>query len=48
MSQRIINNWRDYENDKDMLKIMKECEQEVYKMYDEAVGEEKALGNISV
>ena len=41
MSQRIINNWRDYENDKDMLKIIKECEQEVYKMYDEAVGEEK-------
>ena len=41
MSQRIINNWRDYEKDKDMLKIIKECEDEVYKMYDEAVGEEK-------
>ena len=41
MSQRIINNWKDYENDKDMLKIIKETEKEVYKMYDEAVQEEK-------
>tara|TARA_B110000285_G_C15135679_1_gene626704 strand:+ start:538 stop:1641 length:1104 start_codon:yes stop_codon:yes gene_type:complete len=41
MSQRIINNWKDYENDKDMLKVIKENEKEVYKMYDEAVQEEK-------
>ena len=41
MSQRIINNWKDHENDKDMTKIIKECEKDVYKMYDEAVGEEK-------
>ena len=41
MSQRIINNWKDYEKDKDFLKIIKETEQEVYKMYDEAVQEEK-------
>jgi ribonucleotide reductase beta subunit family protein with ferritin-like domain len=41
MSQRIINNWKDYENDKEMLKVMKDCEKEVYKMYDEAVQEEK-------
>jgi ribonucleoside-diphosphate reductase beta chain len=41
MSQRIINNWKDYENDKDFLKIIKETEKEVYKMYDEAVQEEK-------
>ena len=41
MSQRIINNWRDYENDKEMLKVMKDCEKEVYKMYDDAVNDEK-------
>ena len=41
MSQRIINNWKDYENDKDFLKIIKETEKEVYQMYDEAVQEEK-------
>ena len=41
MSQRIINNWKDYENDKDFTKIIKETEKEVYKMYDEAVQEEK-------
>ena len=41
MSQRIINNWKDYENDKDFTKIIKETEKEVYKMYDDAVQEEK-------
>jgi len=41
MSQRIINNWKDFENDKEMLKIMKDCEKEVYKLYDDAVQEEK-------
>jgi len=41
MSQTIINNWRDREGDKDMLKVIKECEKEVYSMYDEAVQEEK-------
>jgi ribonucleotide reductase beta subunit family protein with ferritin-like domain len=41
MSQRIINNWRDYENDKDFTKIIKESEKEVYKMYDQAVNDEK-------
>ena len=41
MSQRIINNWKDYENDKDFTKIIKETEKDVYKMYDEAVQEEK-------
>ena len=41
MSQRIINNRKDYENDKEMLKVMKDCEKEVYKMYEEAVNEEK-------
>ena len=41
MSQRIINNYRDYENDKVMLKVIKDTDKEVYKMYDEAVQEEK-------
>ena len=40
MSQRIINNWKDYEKDSDFTKIIKETEK-VYKMYDEAVQEEK-------
>jgi ribonucleotide reductase beta subunit family protein with ferritin-like domain len=41
MSQRIINNWRDYENDKDFTKIIKETEKEVLQMYDDAVQQEK-------
>ena len=40
MSQTVINNWRNGD-DKDMMPIMKECEKEVYTMYDEAVQEEK-------
>ena len=34
MSQTIINNWREREGDKEMLKVMKDCEKEVYTMYD--------------
>tara|TARA_R110001592_G_scaffold55511_2_gene169542 strand:+ start:4932 stop:6035 length:1104 start_codon:yes stop_codon:yes gene_type:complete len=41
MSQTIINNWHDRNDDKDMIKIRKECEQEVYKMYDDALQQEK-------
>jgi len=41
MSQTVINNWHDKNDDPDMIKIRKECEPEVYKMYDEAVQEEK-------
>ena len=41
MSQRIINNWKDNEKDSDFTKIIKETDKEVYKMYDEAVQEEK-------
>ena len=41
ISQRVINNWRDHENDKDFTKIIKEEEKTVYKMYDDAVTEEK-------
>ena len=40
MSQTIINNWKKGD-DKDMVKIGKECEKEIYKMYDEALAEEK-------
>ena len=41
ITQNIINNYRNKENDKEMLQIMKDCEQEVYDMYDEAVQQEK-------
>ena len=41
VSQNIINNYRKHENDKEMLQIMKETEQEVYDMYDTAVQQEK-------
>jgi ribonucleoside-diphosphate reductase beta chain len=41
MSQTVINNWHDRNDDKDMIKIRKECEKEVYKMYQESVDEEK-------
>ena len=42
VSQNIINHYRTKENDKEMLDVMKETEQEVYDMYDIAVQEEKA------
>ena len=42
VSQNMINNYRNKEGDKEMLKIIKENEDEVYKMYDEAVQQEKA------
>ena len=41
VSQNMINNYRNKENDREMLKIIKENEEEVYKMYDEAVQQEK-------
>ena len=41
ITQNIINNNRNKENDKEMLQIMKDCEQEVYDMYDAAVQQEK-------
>jgi len=41
MSQTVINNWHDKNDDLDMVKIRKEVEKEVYTMYDEAVQEEK-------
>jgi len=41
ITQNIINNYRKHEGDKEMIKIMADCEDEVYKMYEEAVNEEK-------
>ena len=41
MSQTVINNWHDRNDDKDMIKIRKECEKEVYQMYDDALQQEK-------
>jgi len=41
MSQNIINAYRNKENDKVMNKVIKDTEKEVYKIYDEAVQEEK-------
>ena len=41
ISQRIINNYRDNENDKIMNKVMRDTEKEVYKMYERGVNQEK-------
>jgi len=42
ISQHIIKNYQKFEQDKEMLKVMADCEEEVYDMYREAVDEEKA------
>jgi ribonucleoside-diphosphate reductase beta chain len=41
ITQHIIKNYQKYEKDKVMLKVMKDCKQEVYDMYAQAVQEEK-------
>ena len=41
ISQKIINNYREHEQDKVMLQVIKDTEQQVYDMYDSAVQEEK-------
>ena len=41
MSQNIINNYRLKENDKEMVQVIKDSEQEVYDMYNVAVEQEK-------
>ena len=41
ISQHIIKNYKNNEGDKEMLSVMKECEEDVYQMYREAVEEEK-------
>ena len=45
ISQRIINNYREYENDKEMLEVIKEEEQRVTDMYADAVQQEKDWAN---
>jgi len=41
ISQHIIKNYQKFEKDKEMISVMKECEEEVYDMYRQAVQEEK-------
>ena len=41
ITQHIIKNYQKHEKDKVMLKVMKDCKQEVYDMYAQAVDEEK-------
>ncbi len=41
ISQHILKCYQKEEKDKVMLKVMKECEPDVYKMYEDAVKEEK-------
>ena len=41
ISQKIINNYREHEQDKVMLKVIEDTKQQVYDMYDNAVEEEK-------
>ena len=41
ISQHIIKNYKNNEGDKEMISVMKECEEDVYQMYREAVEEEK-------
>ena len=41
ITQHIIKNYQNNEKDKQMLKVMKDCKQEVYQMYRDAVNEEK-------
>jgi ribonucleoside-diphosphate reductase beta chain len=41
VSQKIINSYRNFENDKVMNKVIKDTEKEVYALYDEALNEEK-------
>ena len=40
-SQHILKCYKNHENDKIMNKVMKDCEQEVYEMYEDAVKQEK-------
>ena len=40
-SQHILKCYQKHENDKIMNQVMKDCEQEVYKMYEDAVEQEK-------
>ena len=41
ISQHILKCYKNHENDKIMNKVMKDCEKEVYEMYEDAVQQEK-------
>ncbi|SVC95000.1 uncharacterized protein METZ01_LOCUS347854, partial [marine metagenome] len=41
ITQTILNNYRKHKDDKVMSSVMKECEKDAYKMYEDAVVEEK-------
>ena len=41
ITQHILKCYQNQEKDKVMLKVMKDCEPDVYKMYEDAVNEEK-------
>ena len=41
VSTHIIKNWQQHENDKLMLQVIKDCEKEVYEMFEDAVNQEK-------
>jgi ribonucleoside-diphosphate reductase beta chain len=41
ITQHILKCYKNQENDKLMLQVMKDCEQEVYKLYEDAVTQEK-------
>ena len=41
ITQHIIKNYQKFEKDKLMTKVMKDCEKEVYELYEESVQEEK-------
>tara|TARA_Y100000361_G_scaffold68374_1_gene60278 strand:+ start:1 stop:756 length:756 start_codon:yes stop_codon:yes gene_type:complete len=41
ISQKIINNYREHEDDKVMLKVIEDTKDDIVKMYDDAVEEEK-------
>jgi ribonucleoside-diphosphate reductase beta chain len=45
ITQNIIKNYRAAERDDEMRQIIKECEPQVYKMYEDAVAQEKRCAN---
>ena len=40
-SQHILKAYQNHEKDKMMLKVMKDCEKEVYQMYEDAVNQKR-------
>ena len=48
VSQHILKCYKNHENDKLMNKVMKDCEKEVYAMYEDAVQQEKEWARVSI